>query len=398
MTAASLSSAPPARGAVDADSAQPPFGERPGDGLRGSAHEALVPIRIDVQQGESRIVDAFTWNLRERAAPEQFAAQLIADLQQPPEMIVPVADAIREQVEKYVAYDDHSAVPYGGEHRRLITLNIRIGRVVLEDAFEWDVRAGGNDPERFARALCRDLGLGTDFVSAVAHAIREQLHDAWCDGSPYARSLDAVTPHRAIRDQDEWSGPNVRVLNAGELEEVEKREVRDARAMRRSQRRSGIIAGLTQLPKRRPPAPLPPPPMSAAAVAAAASASMVAGMYADEMQSAGGGGGRGRGGRRRIAFAPTVPATVDEDGMVTRHPRRIRVPRDEDGNEVTACVHCGRHPSKTPLMRVGPANRKNEICNSCGLFYRKYGELPATYKGVPIGPGLPPPPGSQADD
>eukprot|EP00166_Cyanidium_caldarium_P003128 ctg_302.g133 len=138
--------------------------------------------------------------------------------------------------------------------------------------------------------------------------------------------------------------------------------------MRRSQRRLGILSGLTALP------PPPPPP-------------------------------------RHVQSTEATSLTLPLRGFSGERPRRKRAtPRDEDGNVVTACQHCGRHPSKTPLMRVGPKGLKNEqdgigereaasrrcrgerarqhtnrshdddrrggthrICNSCGLYFRKYG-------------------------
>ncbi|RKP03080.1 hypothetical protein CXG81DRAFT_4663, partial [Caulochytrium protostelioides] len=52
----------------------------------------------------------------------------------------------------------------------------------LTDQFEWDLACKRNHPERFAERLCHDLRLPPEFVTAIAHAIREQLH-------MYAKSL-----------------------------------------------------------------------------------------------------------------------------------------------------------------------------------------------------------------
>ena len=43
------------------------------------------------------------------------------------------------------------------------------------DQFEWDLSNPLNNPEDFARCLCADLGLGGEFVTAVAYSIRGQL-------------------------------------------------------------------------------------------------------------------------------------------------------------------------------------------------------------------------------
>ena len=42
------------------------------------------------------------------------------------------------------------------------------------DQFEWDLSNPLNNPEDFAR-LCADLGLGGEFVTAVAYPIRGKL-------------------------------------------------------------------------------------------------------------------------------------------------------------------------------------------------------------------------------
>ncbi|KAK4531307.1 hypothetical protein CCYA_CCYA07G2164 [Cyanidiococcus yangmingshanensis] len=320
----------------------------------GAAQEPLVPIRVDVQLNDSRVVDAFLWNRAEqRTTPESFALQLLRDLQHPSELTGSVATAIREQVEQYTPFRPELFADHT-ELRLLFTLDVRIGHVQLQDTFEWDVLAWENDPEQFSRMLCRELGLGTEFTAAIAHAIREQLQDVWA-GIAYSQKsvLESVQPRVALREGEEWElpGPTVRVLNKDELEEVERREDRNARAMRRSQRKSGMLWGFSSAPLPRE---------------------------------------RTRDGE---AFFGSRPAPEERPKR-----RRNQNPLDSEGRPVVACSHCGRHPSKTPLMRVGPRGLKNEICNSCGLYFRKYGELPTHYKGIPIGPGFPPPPGSQEND
>eukprot|EP00166_Cyanidium_caldarium_P003129 ctg_302.g134 len=183
--------------------------------VEGTAHEPLVPIRIDVQWNEARVVDAFTWNREDRSlTPEAFAELLVHDLQQPPELIAPIAASIREQLENYAGVD-WRAQRNAPERRQLITLDIRIGRVQLQDSFEWDVSVPENDPEAFARGLCRDLGLGADFEAAVAHAVREQLLDARSGASyvsarplePVSRSSGGGGEEEVVREADEYTVP-----------------------------------------------------------------------------------------------------------------------------------------------------------------------------------------------
>ena len=54
-------------------------------------------------------------------------------------------------------------------------LNIHVGNISLVDQFEWDISNPRNSPEEFARLLCADLGLGGEFVTAIAYSIRGQL-------------------------------------------------------------------------------------------------------------------------------------------------------------------------------------------------------------------------------
>lgn len=61
--------------------------------------------------------------------------------------------------------------------RVIIRLNIHVGNTSLVDQFEWDLSEPENSPELFASRLCAELGLGGEFVTAVAYSIRGQL--AW---------------------------------------------------------------------------------------------------------------------------------------------------------------------------------------------------------------------------
>lgn len=43
------------------------------------------------------------------------------------------------------------------------------------DQVEWDMSEKDNNPETFAMKLCAELGLGGEFVTAIAYSIRGQL-------------------------------------------------------------------------------------------------------------------------------------------------------------------------------------------------------------------------------
>lgn len=61
------------------------------------------------------------------------------------------------------------------ELRILIKLDITLDTLNLTDTIEWDLSDAANSPEDFAHSLCHDLGLPGEFVTAVAHSIREQV-------------------------------------------------------------------------------------------------------------------------------------------------------------------------------------------------------------------------------
>lgn len=61
------------------------------------------------------------------------------------------------------------------ELRILIKLDITLNTLNLTDTVEWDLSDPANNPEDFAQTLCYDLGLPGEFVTAVAHSVREQV-------------------------------------------------------------------------------------------------------------------------------------------------------------------------------------------------------------------------------
>ena len=63
----------------------------------------------------------------------------------------------------------HKMVSLPLEQIRTISVNVRIGRVVYRDKFEWDINNPDNLPEDFAACVCADLGLGDEFVLPIAH-------------------------------------------------------------------------------------------------------------------------------------------------------------------------------------------------------------------------------------
>lgn len=108
-------------------------------------------------------------------------------------------------------------------------LNIHVGNISLVDQFEWDISEPQNQPEQFALALCSDLGLGGEFVTAVAYSIRGQL--SWHQKT-YAFSeapLPKVdNPIRSGTDVDSW-GPYLETLTDAEMEKKLRDQDRNTR-------------------------------------------------------------------------------------------------------------------------------------------------------------------------
>ncbi|GJD06644.1 Chromatin structure-remodeling complex protein BSH [Galdieria sulphuraria] len=205
--------------------------------------DPLIPIRIDLTLSGRRFVDTFLWNIEEgEESMRAFARTVVVDTSLPHSAEELIVSSIREQVAGYIPY--RSPEEEIGERRHILKLDIRIGKVVLRDQFEWDRSNADNSPEEFAETLCKDLGLTREFVPAVAHAIREQLQEL--AEHPYTRCLQGSVPASGIYRKPEtlsqWQ-PVVEILTDDQLEKLERRETRDARVARRNKGRESIRSG-----------------------------------------------------------------------------------------------------------------------------------------------------------
>jgi SWI/SNF-related matrix-associated actin-dependent regulator of chromatin subfamily B protein 1 len=175
--------------------------------------EELIPVRLDLDWGNVKLRDSFTWNLHDRVIPpDLFAEQLVEDFGLPPEASGPlvhsVSQSIVDQIQDFYphVFIEEDALdpelPYyaykNDEMRVLIKLNITIGQHTLVDQFEWELNNPLNSPEEFATSTSRDLSLSGEFTTAIAHSIREQTQ-------LFTRSL-YITEHpfdgRPIEDSD----------------------------------------------------------------------------------------------------------------------------------------------------------------------------------------------------
>ncbi|XP_059485119.1 SWI/SNF-related matrix-associated actin-dependent regulator of chromatin subfamily B member 1 isoform X1 [Neocloeon triangulifer] len=195
--------------------------------------ELLVPVRLDMEIEGQKLRDTFTWNKNESViTPEQFAEILCDDLDLNPIAFVPaVAQAIRQQIDAFPA--EQPILTEHPDQRVLIKLNIHVGNTSLVDQVEWDMSEKDNNPETFAMKLCAELGLGGEFVTAIAYSIRGQL--SWHQRT-YAFSeapLSTVdAPFRSQSDADQWS-PFLETLTDAEMEKKIRDQDRNTRSVRR---------------------------------------------------------------------------------------------------------------------------------------------------------------------
>ncbi|CAF2342316.1 unnamed protein product [Rotaria sp. Silwood2] len=193
--------------------------------------EDLVPIRLDMEIEGQKLRDTFTWNKNEQLiTPEMFAEILCDDLDLNTIAFVPaIAQAIRQQLEAH--HDDCL-----GEHcdqRVIIKLNIQVGNVSLVDQFEWDMSDQQNSPEEFARVLAAELGLGGEFVTAIAYSVRGQLSWHQKTFSYSEKSMSTIdVPVRTNHDAEQYC-PFLETLTDAEIDKKIRDQDRNTRRIRR---------------------------------------------------------------------------------------------------------------------------------------------------------------------
>ncbi|KAL3857509.1 hypothetical protein ACJMK2_012172 [Sinanodonta woodiana] len=194
-----------------------------------AAHsEVLVPIRLDMEFEGQKLRDCFTWNKNETlTTPEQFAEILCDDLDlNPVNFVAPIAQSIRSQLD---AFPTDNILNEQMDQRVILKLNIHVGNISLVDQFEWDMSEPENSPEEFAVRLCGELGLGGEFVTAIAYSIRGQL--SWHQKTYAFSEAPLPTVEVAIRNQneaDQWC-PFLETLTDAEMEKKIRDQDRNTR-------------------------------------------------------------------------------------------------------------------------------------------------------------------------
>lgn len=164
--------------------------------------------------------------------PEQFAEILCDDLDLNPVPFVPaISAAIRHQIEAFP--NEPSILEESCDQRVIIKLNVHVGNTSLVDQVEWDMSQKENNPEEFAMKLCAELGLGGEFVTAIAYSIRGQLswhHRTYAFSEAPLATVEV--PFRATGDADSWA-PFLETLTDAEMEKKIRDQDRNTRRMRR---------------------------------------------------------------------------------------------------------------------------------------------------------------------
>merc|ERR1711892_295892 len=197
-----------------------------------SQADDLVPIRPDMEIEGHKLRDSFTWNRNEKhLSINDFARLLCDDLELPNQ---PFVAAITNSITTQLAEHPREAIMEGSSDQRVnIKLNIHVSNISLVDQIEWDMSEKQNTPEQFAAQLCRDLGLGGEFVTAISYSIRGQL--AWHQKTlAYMENPSSVIkqPLRANTDLEQWS-PVLETLTNDEMEKKIRDQDRNTRRRRR---------------------------------------------------------------------------------------------------------------------------------------------------------------------
>lgn len=219
--------------------------------LAHKSNDLLIPIRLNVEynNGSSKLVDFFMWNLNEALiTPQQFAIMLCHDLELPNSVLLEVTESITKQIEDY-NFATSLQLSSNVDYHVIIDLSVSLNKQLYQDRFEWDLAQNEVTPELFADIVVAELGLALEFKPAVAHSLHEiilRLKKEIVDGS-YNHELHKYqqlsglifecgirinTESSVHNGNDQWE-PVVEILSPWE---IEKREIERERNIRRLKR------------------------------------------------------------------------------------------------------------------------------------------------------------------
>lgn len=240
--------------------------------LQALRPDELIPIRLefDSEKDKFSLRDTFVLNANDKTVTlEQIVATLMEDYRfTNPLFADTVLVSIKEQINEYHRHSSQGK--FGDDQRIIVKLDIAIGNNHLIDQFEWDISNPENNPEDFATAMVEELSLTPEFITAIAHSIREQaqlytksLHlvgydfkGGFIEDDDIRNRMASVVTHLDyLRPRSTLTQftPQVLEISNAELERIDKDRERDSRRKRR-QGRSGRRGGpqlpdLSDLPK-----------------------------------------------------------------------------------------------------------------------------------------------------
>ena len=209
-----------------------------------SGFDNLIPININVELEGVKYKDSILWNLHEPYLTlETFVQILASDNNLSSDFEKEILAQMKRQISFYKKFNRIE----GDEILKTIKIDLLIGNIEYKDQFEWDINNPENDPEEFAKNVCVDLGLGTEFVVPIAHAIRIQILEHQKSANNERNSYNfgiyrqpnkknVIDCNNYIReiftDTSEWD-PEVKHLNEDEIKKFEKNEERKYRYAQR---------------------------------------------------------------------------------------------------------------------------------------------------------------------
>jgi len=142
-------------------------------------------------------------------------------------------------------------------YRCIVSLNVNLLNKLYSDRFEWSLLHPPGLAEEFAKLTCADLGLGGEWVSALAHSIYEavlKLKKEFCENGGVLNAYGEIDNDAALGAEagwrydpehlaDQWE-PKVEVLSK---EEIEKREGDRERQLRRVRRETARYSSTTNV-------------------------------------------------------------------------------------------------------------------------------------------------------
>lgn len=238
-----------------------------------SLPEIIIPIRLKINTNGAVINDCFLWNLNENLiTPEIFASIMSQelDLNRNTESII--FNQIKDQIQ---SFKDLFANPNNAiidqfllnekEFHVILDISANIGEDFFTDKIEWNLLDNSFTPEMFAKSVCNDIGLKSEFETAISVAVYEEIYkykrelienpqqvSQTIDSLPFFNLINPDDASKSInqglrydtKKYGEEFSPTVEKLSEWE---IEKRETEKERNLRRRKRETlRVVGGVTR--------------------------------------------------------------------------------------------------------------------------------------------------------